>query len=576
MKMKVKILFLELVAISIAVMMVVSCMTPCIAVGDSNEHPLKKLSDTEKESSKSNYTFSLHGNVTLLWSYVNEERDFMVFIVDVLDDINGDGIKDILLSDYNTVLSDYNTENKLLVISGKDGSTIWSKIYPTMINVHGLDDVNGDGIGDAIISWDDYDPPSNLIWDDYDPISNPINITVELLSGANGEKIWSEKLKYEGEYRVHVHGVSSDLNGDGIEDILVEAGNREQNADILCLLSGKDGLKLWERTFDSSVHGYCYARNDLTGDGIYDFAVSSYNSDNNVGELFIIRGSDGYVEWNKSFIGDGGYLHTYSDFDGDGLNDIGMGLNVVETGNIENDFKNKTRNLFVLKGTDGSVIWSKSCSYEVRRICHLSDLNGDGVDDLCLKLKNFTTRRVREVQVLNGRDGSLIWKKDVNVSDVEFGGDLNGDGKYDLLFSDSTEIGKNKYLVDVIAISGVDGSEIWKSSFLSVIEIEIPESERLGAGSYLKRGSDLNGDDIPDPSLRVGYGYYGDALSYRTYGVVKLIRINGKDGSEIWDAEVMADEYLAVSERDWVDLDNDGINDVLLETGKGVYLLLIT
>jgi hypothetical protein len=568
MKMRVKIL-LELLAISIAVMMVVSCMTPCIAVDDLNEHPLKKLSDTEKESSKSNYTFSLHGNATLLWSYVNEERDFMVFIIDVLADINGDGIKDILLSDYNT--ADYNRENKLLVISGKDGSTIWSKIYPTRIEVDGLDDVNGDGIGDAIISWDDYDP-----------LSNQTNITIEVLSGGNGEKIWSNEIcyGYGGEYSWPVaHGLPSDLNGDGIEDILVEAGNREQNADILCLLSGKDGLKLWERTFDSSVHGRCYAWNDLTGDGIHDFAVSCYNSDNNVGELFIIRGSDGYVEWNKSFIGDRGYPDTYSDFDGDGLNDIGMGLRVFEIWNIENDFKNKTGEFFVLKGTDGSVIWSKSFNYEVRRISYLSDLNGDGIDELCLKLKNFTTRRVREVQVLSGRDGSLIWKKDVNVSGVESSGDLNGDGKSDILFSNSTEIGKNKYLEDVITISGVDGSEIWKSSFLPDIELEIPESERLGAGAYLRGGSDLNGDDIPDLSLHVArFCDYWDenASTYRTYNAVKVIRINGMDGSEIWDAEVMADEDFWIDERDWVDLDNDGINDVLLVTGKGVYLLETT
>jgi hypothetical protein len=633
MKMKVKIFFLELLAISIAVMMVVSCMTPCVAVGDSNEHPLKKLSDTEKESSKSNYIFSFHGNATLLWSYVNEERDAEVSLGSVLDDINGDGIRDILITDCNT-------ENKLLAISGKDGSTIWSKNYPTrIICVTGLDYVSGDGIGGAIIFWEEYDPISNqtditvellsgangekiwsktlvvigsnigsrtriyvaglddvsgygmagaiISWNDYDPISNQTDITVELLSGANGEKIWSEKLSYEGVYQVDVHGVFSDLNGDGIEDILVEAGNWEQDADILCLLSSKDGLKLWEKTFDSSVHGCCYAWNDLTGDGIYDFAVSCYNRDNNVGELFIIRGSDGYVEWNKSFIGDGGYPDTDIDFDGDGLNDIGIGLNVFETEEIENDdFKNKTREFFVLKGTDGSVIWSKSFSYEVRRISHLNDLNGDGIEELCLSLENFTTGRVTEVQVLNGRDRSLIWKKDVNVSDVDFGGDLNGDGKSDILFSDSTEIGKNKYLEDVIAISGVDGSEIWKSSFLPDIEIEILESvdlsacRDLSAWSYLSGWRDVNGDDIPDPSFHVNRLYYGcwdeNASTVRTYSAEKVICINGTDGSEIWGAEVMADEYLLLHERDWVDFDNDGINDVLLVTGKGVYLLETT
>jgi len=252
------------------------------------EHKLKKLSVSEKGASKSNYSFNLHGNVKLLWSYVNDEWDAEVRF-DILDDVNGDGIEDILVSDCNT-------ENKLLVISGKDGSVIWSKNYPTKIRIDGFDDVNEDGIEDTI-----------LFWDEYDSISNQTDITIELLSGSNGEKIWSKKISYEGEYWAGVQGIHSDLNGDGIEDILIEAESWEQDVTVLHALSGKDCLKLWERTFDGFVHGYCYAWNDLTGDGIYDFAVSSYARANNVGKLFIIRGSDGYVEWHKSFIGDVGY-----------------------------------------------------------------------------------------------------------------------------------------------------------------------------------------------------------------------------------------------------------------------------
>ena len=498
------------------------------------EHKLKKLSVSEKGASKSNYTFSLHGNVKLLWSYVNDKKDAEVEF-DTLDDVNGDGIEDILLSDCNA-------ENKLLVMSGKDGSVIWSKNYPTKIEIEELDDVNEDGVEEAIV-----------FWDEYDSISNQTTIIIELLSGSNGEKIRSKKIGYEGEYcHIGVHGTDGDISEDGTEDILIEAWSWELT--VVHALNSKDFSTLWKRTFNGYACGYYWAWNDLTGDGIYDFAVSSYNRNNNVGKLFIIRGSDGYVEWHKLFIGDVGYPEKNIDFDRDGLPDVSI---------VNNDDGNKTGKIFILKGTDGSVIWSKSFNYSVWWRLGSSDFNGDGVEEQCLKLENFTTGRIEEVQVLSGIDGSLIWKKSVNISQVGHSNDLNRDGKSDLLFSNSREIGKNKYLYDVIAISGVDGSVIWKSSFSHDIKIEIPESEHWYEWSYPNGWTpDLNGDGITDPLLDVGCWCW---CAYRECDTRKLILINGKDGSEIWDVECTADDDILLSTRTWIDFNNDGIKDEPLE-----------
>jgi hypothetical protein len=394
------------------------------------KHKLDKQIIRAEGIQKSNYTFSLHGNVQLLWSYVNDERDAEVDF-DILDDVNGDGIVDVLASDCNS-------ESKLFVISGMDGSTIWSKNYPagTWIDINELDDANGDGIDEAIVYWDEYDRSSNQT-----------NITIELLSGSNGDKIWGKKISYEGRYHARVHGTHGDLTGDGIEDILIEVESWELGVSDLHALNSKDGSKLWEKSFDGTVRGYGYARSDLTGDGINDFAVGSYNRDDNTGELSVIKGSDGSIEWHKSFVGDTGWPNSYDDFDGDGLNDVRI---------ENNDADNKTGKVFVFKGTDSSVIWSKSFNRRVW-IFGLSDFNGDGTGEQCLQLKNFSTGRVKEVQVLSGRDGSLIWKRAVNVSNVGYSKDLNGDDKSDILLSNCTKIAENEYLYDVNAIAKYGG-----------------------------------------------------------------------------------------------------------------------
>ena len=71
------------------------------------KHELNKQMIRATGTQKSNYTFSLHGNVNLLWSYVNDEKDVEVDF-DLIKDVNGDGI-------YDTIITD--TSGKLLMLS---------------------------------------------------------------------------------------------------------------------------------------------------------------------------------------------------------------------------------------------------------------------------------------------------------------------------------------------------------------------------------------------------------------------------------------------------------------------------
>ena len=517
---------------------------------------------------KSNNTFSIHGNISLLWSYIDDKKEAKVDF-DALDDINGDGIVDVLLYDRNS-------GGKVLVVSGKDGSTIWSKICPTWIeSIERFDDVNGDGINDAIAYWKKYDPDSYIT-----------NIMIELLNGSNGERIWSKEISHFGEVGVvQVRGTqemrecygSLDLNGDGIEDILVEVverewfGGRKRDVAFFHALNGRDGSNLWERT---SGHGLGhYGWGDGTGDGIDDLVITSGEGlESQMSWLSVINGSDGSIVWEKTFLGDYKSLSwpTFSDFDGDGIKDILIGeVNLGDLGLFVPRSK-----VFAFKGTNSSLIWSKSFDKNFFKACSLGDITGDGIEEIYLEFKEFKdfTLRTVEIQVVNGRDGSLIWKKDINVPLLWCCKDMNGDNVDEFLLSNSIGFkieGTCCFLQDIFAISGADGSKIWRTFFGTKIN---ESGDWVDSGTSAGGVDDLNGDNIIDPILSTSYLSKDDS-SYKY--AERLFVMNGVNGSEICHVEYSSAKGYGLNLWTGDDFNKDGIKDILLGTGKGVYLVII-
>ena len=564
---------------------------------------------------KSNYTFSLHGNVNLLWSYVNDERNVRVDF-DVIKDVNSDGIYDVIISD---------NEGNLLMLSGDDGDIIWSKNYEdAWVGIDDLDDdANGDGIYDVIVFWCKYDAISNktkfgvellsgndgtkiwsesssytgkfhdidicadefcdingdgvmdvlVYWTMEDYTEEKTHLIIKAFNGVNGAEFWGKTILYEGEWWNWVHEAGGDMNGDGIEDVLLEsegwdAGNDRYISEMRAL-DGKTGSELWKKDFTGYGSGCLYYEFvDLNGDSLNDIVVDGWDWENNKCGVWAIRGYDGLVIWEKHFYGRC-YANEWYDFNGDGLNDV----------LIENvDRGNKSAKILVAKGTDGTPLWEKHYdNVSDMDFTILDDINGDAISDVCIALKTGST----EMQMLNGRTGSLIWTKTFaeDIGRISSCGDLDSDDKEDIVFLNTTEIDQISYVYKLTALSGANGNVLWKNSFTHVVDMEFPEDAWTDSWSWAYGWRDLNGDGLTDILLEIEWhcGYWDEnASTHREYSVSKLILINGKDGSEIWDVECTADEWLWLCFGTCWDFNSDGIKDVLLETKKGVYLLTIS
>jgi len=585
------------------------------------KHELNKQMIRAAGTQKSNYTFSLHGNVNLLWSYVNDERNARVYF-DIIRDVNSDGIYDVIISD-NDVSDD---EGNLLMLSGSDGSTVWSKNYEdAWVGIDDLDDdANGDGIYDVIVFWCKYDVSNKTkfgvdllngddgtkIWSklssydgefdcigiDADEFSD-INgdgikdvlvywcreedyeeektyLTIKTFNGVNGAEFWEKTVLYEGEWWGNwAHEAGGDMNGDGIEDVLLESegwdAENDRGISEIQAFNGKTGLELWRKNFTGRPTRCHYACGDLNGDGLNDIVVNIMDWENNKCGVWAIRGYDGLVIWEKHFYGRC-YASGWYDFNGDGFNDV----------LIENvDCGNKSAKILVAKGTDGTPLWEKYYdNVSDMDFTILDDINGDAIFDVCIALKTGST----EVQMLNGRTGSSIWTKTFaeDIGRINYCEDLDSDDKEDIVFLNTTEIDQTSYVYKLTALSGTNGNVLWKNSFTHVVDMEFPEDAWTHLWSWAYGWIDLNGDGLTDILLEIEWhcDYWDEnASTNREYSDNKFVLVDGKDGSEIWDVEYTLDEYSHwVCLYTYVDFNNDRIKDVLLGTKKGVYLLTIS
>ena len=207
---------------------------------------------------------------------------------------------------------------------------------------HGSDmaDINGDGIGDAVIGAGEQvngGALSGSVYLLYGPLTSG---THDLATVADAELV-GEAPGIETGRKVSAGG---DMNGDGIDDLIATAGYDSTAGPyagaILVVygpvsgtssMSDADGKLLGEASYDYA--GEATALGDVDGDGLTDALIGSFVHANYDGAVYVVSGpADGIRSLDDSTAIIRGYDQEYvgysmsgGDVDGDGVEDLLVG-----------------------------------------------------------------------------------------------------------------------------------------------------------------------------------------------------------------------------------------------------------
>jgi FG-GAP repeat protein/IPT/TIG domain-containing protein len=334
-----------------------------------------------------------------------------------------------------------------------------------------------------------------------------------ILSPLASSQEWDTYFELEGQVAGDWFGSAiaqgPDLDGDGLPEILVGAGNANgiigADAGLVYAYAGSDGslVHIWEgqEIYDHFGSGVILA-GDVDADGFMDIAVSAvghlgYRTYGKVhiysgltrSEIFVIQGSG-----DHEYLGAG--LASLGDIDGDGHADIAVGTYADAP-------MGAPGYVSVISGATEQELWRVTGSAIGtrfgKRIAPIADLNGDGIVDLIVaeELNDVGATDTGTVYLLSGADGNLIDQVSGTDSGVEFGqsvssaGDVNGDGIADVIvsagYSDPngmTDAGS------VFVFSGADlGIQFFRFDGMASSDF---------MGWYVAGGEDFNADGIPD------------------------------------------------------------------------------
>ena len=393
-------------------------------------------------------------------------------------------------------------------------------------NAVDLDDQNGDGVRDFAVATVHY----NSSAPDY----------VEIYSGATGQLIRTlAELSANDNFGDDMAGVG-DVNGDGIEDLLV--GSRLNDtfgagSGAAHLYSGADGSILWSVLGTAAFHGMGGALTglgDIDGDNVVDWAVAAIGETiqtNRGGIVHVYSGATGnelYWFGNGNLTGDPseGYadiLANAGDLNGDGTPDI-----LVSAPGRLNGSLGRVGAVEARSGVDGTLLFEL---YEQngmlsnggygRSIAGGVDVNGDGVPEILIGSPGYNSNGADgSVNLIDGATHATLAQHLGTTSGpgalgyhTTFFGDMNGDGfeDYGAAYDYTGTIGYSGY---VRIYSGADHSLLE--------QLDAPNG--AGAfGSCLCALGDVTGDRMPDVFVGARYereGYIMCVAGSRRYGEV--------------------------------------------------------
>ncbi|TXI19203.1 MAG: hypothetical protein E6Q62_04790 [Nitrosomonas sp.] len=473
-------------------------------------------------------------------------------LIESAGDINGDGFADVVVGSQRADLNGLYSQSNFVVLgtaSGFDGILDLSSLNGQngfILNgaavgdqfhyaIRSAGDFNGDGFADVIVGAPGADPHGSDSGSSYVVFGRASGFDAALdlssLDGSNGFRLDGTA---EGDQSGSVVSSAGDINGDGFDDVIVDApganyipygyyalgaryvvfgkGSGFDAAFDLSDLDGSDGFRL---DGASSAHSSASSAGDINGDGFDDVLVET--------AVF-----SRYGDWEVAYVVFG----------------KASGFNAAES--ISRDGNNG----FLLKAGDPSVF---SYTNPTMTFSVAGDVNGDGFDDLI-------------VGVGNPADSS-----DPGSSYVVFGKASGFPATLDLFSLDSS-IGLR-----------LDGTQEGDSAGFSVSNADVNgdgiDDVMIGAP-----GADPSGDGSGSSYVVFGSSDFGVEVIQGTPGDDEFIgtaaaehfaagggndTITGGGGADVLNGE-SGDDVIRVPDLDFLSVDGGTGNDTLELAGSGI------
>ncbi len=410
-------------------------------------------------------------------------------------DVNGDGIADIIIGAKDADVNGNNSAGKIYVIFGKNGDFSSSFNLANLdgsngfvlngideddiagISVSNAGDINNDGVEDLIIGARGGDVNGNsnagesyVVFGQNSAFNASLNLAD--LDGSNGFVLNGVA---SGDFSGTSVSSAGDVNGDGIDDLIIGANFANSNAGESYVVFGQDsGFNASFNLADlDGSNGFVIngtssgdfsgtsvsSAGDINGDGFGDLIVGATNANvndrENAGQAYVILGTD--AEFNSSFDlstlnGQNGFVinganagnslgtsvSSAGDFNGDRLEDIlisEVGAN-EETGTSYVLFGSTEQfdaivDLDELESNQGFTIEGiETGDRSGNSVSGAGDVNDDGFDDLLIGAPQADPNDIRdagESYLVFGR-GTLLG--DVDGDRFFTGKDVNAISRY--------------------------------------------------------------------------------------------------------------------------------------------------
>jgi hypothetical protein len=305
-------------------------------------------------------------------------------------DLNHDDVPDVLVGvpHHSNFGADHINAGEAFVFSGKDASILFTLNDPDEeegnrmgFAVASLGDVNGDGVKDLLVG-----VPKKDVSEDLPDVGSAY-----IFSGADGSFIRSLDPPAQGGAEANGRfgtavANAGDVNADGVSDILVGAPGQGR----AYVFNGATGALIFTMNSPAveTLHSFGVAvagGKDVDGDGIPDFAIGAPVQSSLKGAVYVFKGSNGLLlrklvaSPQRAFIKFGASVALTSDVTGDGTPDIMVGAPDQTVKNLRNAGK-----VYVFSGASG--VLSKTVTSAVPTAVAgfgftvtTADFNGDGV-----------------------------------------------------------------------------------------------------------------------------------------------------------------------------------------------------